>query len=66
MLDEYAVLRWETDGGAGRDRSDPLHENHEAASDEAVRVDHADTHAPPIRQPPEATDQALRLTPRFG
>ena len=24
MLDEYAVLRWETEGGASRDRSEPL------------------------------------------
>ena len=31
MLDEYAVLRWETEGGASRDRSEPLQENEEAA-----------------------------------
>ena len=24
MLDEYAVLRWETEGGASRDRSEPF------------------------------------------
>ena len=66
MLDEYAVLRWETEGGASRDRSEPLQENQEAAKDEAVRMDRAETPAPPTRQPPAATDQALRLTPRFG
>jgi hypothetical protein len=31
MPDEYAVLRWETEGGASRDRSEPLQENEEAA-----------------------------------
>ncbi len=66
MLDEYAVLRWETEGGASRDRSEPLQENEAAAKDEAVRMDRAERPGPPTRQPPAATGQALRLTARFG
>jgi hypothetical protein len=66
MLDEYAVLRWETEGGASRDRSEPLQENDEAAKEEAVRMDRAERPGPPTRQPPAATGQALRLTARFG
>lgn len=66
MLDEYAVLRWETEGGASRDRSEPLQENDAAAKDEAVRMDGAESAGPATRQPPAATGQALRLTARFG
>ena len=66
MLDEYAVLRWETEGGASRDRSEPLQENEEAAKGEAVRMDREEGPGPPTRQPPAATGQALRLTARFG
>ena len=65
MLDEYAVLRWETEGGASRDRSEPLQESEEAAKD-AVRMDRAERPGSPTRQPPAATGQALRLTARFG
>ena len=57
MPDEYAVLRWETEGGASRDRSEPLQENEEAAKGRQ---------GPPTRQPPAATGQALQLTARFG
>ena len=66
MLDEYAVLRWETEGGASRDRPESLRENEAAAKDEAVRMDRAERPGPPTGQPPAATGQALRLTARFG
>ena len=66
MLDEYAVLRWETEGGASRARSEPSQENEEAAKDEAVLMDRAETRAPPTRPPRAATAQALRLTPWLG
>ena len=66
MLDEYAVLRWETEGGASRDRSELLQENEAAAKAEAERRDRAERPGPPPRQAPAATGQALRLTARFG
>jgi hypothetical protein len=66
MLDEYAVLRWETEGGASRDRSEPLQENREAAKDEAVRMDRAEEPGTPTGPPAAAAGQALRLTARFG
>jgi hypothetical protein len=64
MLDEYAVLRWETEGGASRDRSEPLQENEEAA-EEAVRVERDEKPGRPTGQSPAAHGLAPPLTARF-
>ena len=64
MPDEYALLRWETEGGAP-DESEPLQEQAKVKQEEAVR-DHAERLGPPTRQPPAAPGGARSLTVRFG
>ena len=65
MPDEYALLRWETEGGAS-DESEPLQEQATVEQEEAVRVNRAERLGPPTRHPPAAPGGARRLTVRFG
>ena len=64
MPDEYALLRWETEGGAS-DEPEPL-QAETVEQEEAVHVDHTERLGPPTRQPPTAPGGARSLAVRLG
>jgi hypothetical protein len=72
MPDEYALLRWETEGGASRrDGSEPWQESGRAEQaaaekEEPERLDRAERPGPPVRRPPAAPGPALRPTAQFS